>query len=379
MKTEMKGIHSIAKRLGGDGRKGRTVMYHYAWRGGPRILSADPNSAALRAEYEAAVAARRAIEVKVKTFQWVLDEFQKTPEYDKLRPSTKRSNDSYIRKAGREFGSMPVKALSRSTADQIRGRLLAWRSKLAAIAPSTADAAWGQMRRVCKLAKRYNWITYNPFADEAVQEVEKLYYPDRVEIIWIDDDEARFLAEAPHRFRLAFLIALYTGQREGDIVRMEFGKKTTGRATYDGEFFHLKTSKTGAPLKLRAIGPLKVVIDAEMERCGGVGPVLKNALGGPWQGSSFQTMFSRMKNKLGFTRLHFHDLRGSAVTRLRIAGCTIAQICSVTGHSEKEAERILNAHYMGGQQELAEQAMSIYQNDYSTRLRVVSSPIVKEV
>jgi hypothetical protein len=56
--------------------------------------------------------------------------------------------------------------------------------------------------------------------------------------------------------------------------------------------------------------------------------------------------------------VRFNDLRGTAVTRLALAGCTVPQITSITGHSLKEVERILQAHYLGGKFELAEQAIS---------------------
>jgi integrase len=53
----------------------------------------------------------------------------------------------------------------------------------------------------------------------------------------------------------------------------------------------------------------------------------------------------------------FHDLRGSAATRLALAGCEVPQIAAITGHSQKDASAVLDAHYMGGSVELAEQAM----------------------
>jgi integrase len=55
--------------------------------------------------------------------------------------------------------------------------------------------------------------------------------------------------------------------------------------------------------------------------------------------------------------LTFHDLRGTAVTRLAQAGCSVAEIASITGHSMKDAQYILDSHYLGGKTELAEAAM----------------------
>jgi integrase len=56
--------------------------------------------------------------------------------------------------------------------------------------------------------------------------------------------------------------------------------------------------------------------------------------------------------------LHFHDLRGTAITRLALAGCTVPEIASVTGHSIKTVNDMLEKHYLGGRAQLAEQAIA---------------------
>ena len=53
----------------------------------------------------------------------------------------------------------------------------------------------------------------------------------------------------------------------------------------------------------------------------------------------------------------FHDVRGSAVVRLALAEATAPQIATFTGHSLKDAEAILDAHYLGRDMRLAEAAM----------------------
>ena len=54
--------------------------------------------------------------------------------------------------------------------------------------------------------------------------------------------------------------------------------------------------------------------------------------------------------------LHFHDLRGTAVTLLSEAGCTPQQIATITGHSLKTVHRILE-RYLARTRGLAEQAI----------------------
>ena len=56
--------------------------------------------------------------------------------------------------------------------------------------------------------------------------------------------------------------------------------------------------------------------------------------------------------------LHFPDLRGTGVTRLGLAGCSVPQIAALTGHSLKDVEAILDTHYLGGAVELAEAAIT---------------------
>lgn len=52
-----------------------------------------------------------------------------------------------------------------------------------------------------------------------------------------------------------------------------------------------------------------------------------------------------------------HDIRGSAVTRLAPASASVPEIASLTGHSLKDAEDILQTHYLGRDVKLAEAAM----------------------
>jgi integrase len=78
-----------------------------------------------------------------------------------------------------------------------------------------------------------------------------------------------------------------------------------------------------------------------------------------WTSDGFRTSWDKTFKRagLGDDDLHFHDLRGAAVTRLALSGCTVPEIAAITGHSPRDVEAILDAHYLGGGVELAEQAM----------------------
>jgi hypothetical protein len=73
--------------------------------------------------------------------------------------------------------------------------------------------------------------------------------------------------------------------------------------------------------------------------------------GEPWQEgrdgfNGFISSFKKAKAVAGIEGVNFSDLRGTAVTRLALAGCTVPEICAITGHSHAEANGILEAHYL---------------------------------
>jgi integrase len=95
--------------------------------------------------------------------------------------------------------------------------------------------------------------------------------------------------------------------------------------------------------------------------------ILTNAHGRPWTSDGFRTSWAKTCVKAAVPNdLHFHDLRRSAVVRLAIAGATVPEIATFTGHSLKDVEAegkangickgpaILGKHYLG---RLAENAV----------------------
>ena len=82
-----------------------------------------------------------------------------------------------------------------------------------------------------------------------------------------------------------------------------------------------------------------------------------NSYGRPWTADGFRTSWAKACDRAGVTGLTFHDLRGSAVVRLALAEATVPQIATFTGHSLKDVEAILDAHYLGRDIQLAEAAV----------------------
>jgi integrase len=76
----------------------------------------------------------------------------------------------------------------------------------------------------------------------------RLYSGNRRDKIWSLEDELAFLDRAPHHLHLPLTLALWTGQRQGDLLRLT-------RSAYDGNKIVLRQSKTGARVSI-PVAPL---------------------------------------------------------------------------------------------------------------------------
>jgi hypothetical protein len=92
---------------------------------------------------------------------------------------------------------------------------MSWRDKLAIRSRRQADYAWTVLARVLSWAKDRGIISVNP-----CERGGRLYRGSRAEKIWTDDDEAAFYRAAPPHLHLPLLIALWTAQRQGDLLRL---------------------------------------------------------------------------------------------------------------------------------------------------------------
>jgi integrase len=85
--------------------------------------------------------------------------------------------------------------------------------------------------------------------------------------------------------------------------------------------------------------------------------VLVNSDGRPWTEDGFRSSWAKACKAAGIVGVTFHDLRGTAVTRLALAGCSAIEIATLTGHSLRDVGAILDAHYLNRDPALAESAI----------------------
>lgn len=153
--------------------------------------------------------------------------------------------------------------------------------------------------------------------------------------------------ETSEELQLALVLALWTGQRQGDLLRLTW-------SAYDGSTIKLKQSKTGRRVVI-PVGPtLRDHLTAAKRRAV---TILTNTEGNTWTSDGFRASWGKACDRAKIEDVTFHDIRGSAVTRLALAGASVPEIASLTGHSLKDAEDILQTHYLGRDVRLAEAAM----------------------
>ena len=342
MRINAKGLHWTTVTLADGSRK----TYWYAWRGGPR-LSGEYGSPEFIAGYNAAVATK--VPAPEGYLLALLQAYQLSQDFLSLRERTRADYVKQIAKIEQRFGDCPLKALADP---RTRGIFLDWRDELALKSKRQADYAWTVLARVLSWAKDRGKITVNP-----CERGGRVYHGTRVDFVWSVDDEAAFLEHAPAHLHLPLLLALWTGQRQGDLLRLSW-------SAYDGSTIRLRQSKTDARVVIPVAAPLKAALDATPKR----GPIiLTSANGRPWTEGGFRMSWWLAARKAAIVGVTFNDLRGTAVTRLALVGCSEAQIASITGHSLRDVSSILDAHYLHRDVELARSAITKLEMGYAKK------------
>ncbi len=315
MRVRLKGINRTRVRRGG----GETVTYYYAWKGGPR-LDGEPGSPEFVQSYEAAHRARS--KAPPGTLQAILDAYQRSAEFTGLAPRTRADYITHIKRIERRFGSFPTAGL---TDRRTRGVFLAWRDELAVQSRRQADYTFSVFARALAWAHDRAVVAGNP-----LERIGRLYRSQRADALWREEDEAAFLAVANPQIRLAYLLAAYTGQRQSDLLTLAWSR-------YDGQRIRIRQSKTGARVSIPVAPVLKTALD-QAPRSSPV--ILTTKQGQPWKPNGFRSMWKKTAEKAQITGLTFHDLRGTAVTRLLALGYTQGQVASITGHTLSEVSAL---------------------------------------
>jgi integrase len=334
VRIPLKGLNRVEKRLA----DGSTAIYWYAWKGGPR-LRGKPGSPEFIACYNEAVA--RKVTPPTGVLLSILQGYQASEDFrSRLADRTRADYIGKIKLIERKFASFPLSAM---TDRRTRGIFMGWRDQLAAVSRRQADYTWSVLARILSWALNRGLVATNP-----CEKGGRLYRGTRADKVWTDDDEAAFNCVASPHLRLALMLALWTGQRQGDLLRLPW-------SAYDGTHIRLKQSKRGRRVVIKVGAPLKTLLDTTPKVST---VILTSGYKKPWTEDGFRSSWAKARKRAGIVGLTFHDLRGTAVTRLAIAGCTEAEIATITGHSLRDVAAILDAHYLNRDPAMGDNAIA---------------------
>jgi integrase len=276
------------------------------------------------------------------SFEALVRMYYASPEYKGLGERAKAEYKTYIELLREKNGKQPIRTLSRRD-------VLAMRDSLQET-PSKANHLVKVLRVVLNFAVDREMLDINP-----ASRIKKLEEGDGWQA-WPAPSLERAHKALTGPSRIAFMLALYTGQRKGDVLAMRWSDIQDG-------FIHVVQSKTKAKLAI----PLHPALADELEtvrqerakkKIAGM-YIVGRRDGGPLTESGFNRIWRRQQEKHGFKGLQFHGLRKNATTALYEAECTPQQVQAITGHASLQ----MVEHYGKGanQKRLATDAMNKWQ------------------
>ncbi len=304
--------------------KGRTYYYFHPGRGTrlaqkPVRLPDDPNRPDFWIAYRR-LAAEPEPENNPNSFRSVILAYKASPEFRELAPTSQRDYARYLGMIDQSWGTLEMSGL-------LPAHVLALRDK-----HRNTPAAANAMLRV--LSALISWsIPRGHRTDNPCSHVRKLKLGEGWSP-WPWDVIELVRLHGPPWMWQATALALYSGQRQGDVLQMRWG-------ALKGGLIEVRQEKTGKQLVVPAHQNLLAVLAAVPRNSV---RILTSTRGTPWTSDGFRASWQKsLVGPLAPIRqagLVFHGLRKSAVVTLLEAGATEAEVAAITGQSMQ-----MVAHY----------------------------------
>jgi integrase len=258
-------------------------------------------------------AATRTNKQKLKgtlTLDGLIRQFEKSPEFDKLAASTKRSYLLYLGRANtllrsKAGDSPPARAIAKSDVINLRDQLSVTKGAASQIVRAVgALYAW---------AIKNDKAAKNPASEVSLFEAQE-HQP------WPED----LIEEALKDPQVGMPVALlyFTGQRINEVVKMRWDDIKSDHMT-------VYVQKTKSDLMVAILPELREMLDRQ-ERP--TLTILSNVNGKPWTQSGLRQKLQAWAKERGH-KVVPHGLRKNAVNSLFEAGCTAAEVSGITDQS----------------------------------------------
>ncbi|MGB0922084.1 MAG: tyrosine-type recombinase/integrase [Alphaproteobacteria bacterium] len=340
MTTEYPGLQKVKRKL-----QSGSVAVHYYWRSPRRKLPGQPGDFDFDKAYaELSAESEQAADVP-ETFGHITMRYLASDEFDGLAESTQKEYLRSAKKLRAYFGSLPTRLLDDKL---IRQEFKKYHTARAEDGKRASDHDISVLKVILNWAVEQSWIAHNHAA-----KLKRKYKSDRSNFLWrAKHFDVLFDALEGHtnanELRLAAILAIYTGQRQGDLLKLCWTHidAYTDQSGVERKYIRYKQSKGDVDIMIPLHQDLLPWLEATPKRAI---TILTNREGHSWTSSGFKSSWQKAKVRAGkyLEDLHFHDLRGTAVTHLADAGCTNPEIAAITGHSLERVEQILKYYLIG--------------------------------
>lgn len=344
---KIKGLHIVSKRKPGK----PVTWYVYAFRGGPQIMSktgSRPTSLTSDAEelYRAAMIDART--VKANTLAGLLRDYTASDEWKALTEGTRTNWERAHVRLEMKWGGI---SLSIFDDPRMVTKVMEWRKTLAD-RPREADQTIAGLRHALEWGRLAGKVRVN-----IATGIPSLYKGgDRAEIVWTEEDCARYDDGAPCEVADIRRLACLTGFRRADLAAASFDDV--------GEHAIIRIARKKSRGKRRRvviplIPALKTLIEDLRSRFRkpDVNTLLVNSRGLPWTGDGLGNTVTRRIREVGIKHVgedddgnpierwkHLHDCRGTFATELIKSGLTDQEAAGILGWAPERVGNIRDVY-----------------------------------
>lgn len=216
------------------------------------------------------------------------------------------------------------------------------------------------LRKMIVVALDQEWILHDP--------THRLRYAPKIDghRAWTDAERAKFEGHFPlgTMQRTIYALALYTGQRRGDLVRIRWSDFT---GTKGGQQLALTQQKTGKRLRLPVLPHLRAALDVT-PRHGDT--VLCTEDGTPRSAEGLTNDWRRWTERAGLEGTTLHGLRKTLGKLLAEEGATTRELMDALGHDAIAHAELYSRE--AAQETMAKSAFGKVSNRLRPRLKVVA-------
>lgn len=242
------------------------------------------------------------------TMSALIHEYKQSADFSNLSVKSQSDYRHHLERIKSFMGDVQIKIVTRAVVMKYRDAL---QHK-----PATCNYRMAVLRRLMSLAVDRGYILVNPANNPKKLEIGT-WEP------WNESQLKTMLGTPKQGLQTALYLALYTGQRQADILSMTWQRDKNQR-------IEVKQEKTGKLVNIPIHRNLRAYL-ATLEKKS-VNMVIR-ADGIPYKQNHFKHDWKDEMTRLGIEGVVFHGLRKNATNNLLEAGCSEHEVSAITGMS----------------------------------------------